>query len=117
MQPEPSPPRQADSFWCLLYRYIWPFHYFRDVTRGTRIQRQQNYRHNRAMRVHLPGFMAKWTILSMVWFSFGGVLSRTTDLTLPAAGCFVTATGSLILVMLLAVSWVWLERFPELYDQ
>ena len=39
-----------EPFWRLLYLYFWPFAYFRDVTRGRRMERQQNYRHNRAMR-------------------------------------------------------------------
>ncbi|MFZ5511686.1 MAG: hypothetical protein ACOZCP_16700 [Pseudomonadota bacterium] len=116
MHHQPSAPAAGDSLWSLLYRFFWPFQYFRDVTRGTRLERQQNYRYNRAMRIYLPGFMLKWSFLTGLWFGFGGLLDRMMDLTVPAAGCFVTAGGSFVVVVLLGVSWVWLERFPELFD-
>lgn len=108
----PSPP--ADGLLRLMYRYFWPFQYFRDVTRGSPVERQQNYRHNRAMRVYLPGFICKWSVATACWFCFGGVFHRGMDLILPAACCFVTGSGSLVIVVMLAVAWLWLERFPEL---
>ena len=51
--------RSGEPLWRLAYRFLWPFQYFRDVTRGSSLERQQNYRHNRAMRVYLPGFIMK----------------------------------------------------------
>jgi hypothetical protein len=112
---ERTQPRFEESLWRLFYRYLWPFQYFRDVTRGSTLERQQNYRHNRAMRIHLPGFMLKWLLLTGAWFASGGLLEQLTELVVPAACCFVTGTWTLLMVVLLATAWMWLERFPELY--
>jgi hypothetical protein len=52
-----------DSFAHLLYLYLWPFWLFRDANRGNLVERAAAYRHNRAQRIHLPGYALKWTIL------------------------------------------------------
>lgn len=98
----------------LLYRYLWPFQYFRDVTRGSKMERQMNYRYNRDMRRYLPGFMLKWLLLTALWYSAGGFMDLA-GAVVPAAACFILATWALIVVVVLGVDWLWLERFPELY--
>lgn len=47
----------------LLYLYLWPFWMFRDVNVGTQLERAAAYRHNREKRVHLPGYLCRWSIL------------------------------------------------------
>ena len=104
-----------EPFWHLLYRYFWPFPYFRDVTRGLRMERQQNYRHNRAMRAYLPGFVFKWVVLTALCF-FGGVALGSVPAPLAVTAClFVTGSWTLVVSVLLITAWCWLERFPELY--
>lgn len=105
----------AEPFWYLLYRYFWPFRYFRDVTVGSKMERQQNYRYNRAMRIHLPGFICKWSFLTALWFGVGSAFDRMAGLVLPAAWCFMTGSWTLVVAVLLTVAWLWLERFPELF--
>lgn len=105
----------VEPLWHVCYQYLWPFHCFRDVTRGTILERQQNYRHNRGMRVFLPGFAAKWLILTAVWFCCGAVLDQGTDWTVLPTGCYVAASLALIVAVKVAVAWIWLERFPELF--
>lgn len=114
MAPRTTGLEAAPSFQRLLYRYLWPFQHFRDVTRGDRLERQQNYRHNRAMRRYLPGFMAKWAFLTALWFSAGGAMEQL-GVALLAADCFIVATWTLLMVVLLGVDWLWLDRFPELF--
>jgi len=104
----------VEPIWRLCYRYLWPFQYFRDVTRGSRMECQQNYRYNRSMRAYLLGFAAKWSVLTLLWVAAGGFLDQAAQLVIPAACCFMTATWTLSVVVLLMVSWIWLERFPEL---
>lgn len=106
---------RADAWWRPWYRFLWPFQYFRDVTRGSQLERALNYRHNRAMRVYLPGFIFKWSTLTMVWFLFGSVSEQTLQLMVPAACFFVTGACSMTVVLKLVVAWFWLGRFPELY--
>ena len=103
-----------ESFWHLAYRFIWPFLYFRDVTIGDRTQREQSYRHNRAMRLYLPAFMLKWAVLTGIMYSAGGALGRM-GADIPAAGFFVVGCWTLIMVVLLVIDWFWLGRFRDLF--
>jgi hypothetical protein len=105
-----------ESLCHIWFRFFWPFRYFRDVTRGSLIERQLNYRHNREMRVFLPGFVLKWILLTGLWFAFGGLFDQLAGLVIPAACCFMTGSWTFIVSLLLVTSWAWLERFPELYD-
>ncbi|MBL8473537.1 MAG: hypothetical protein KF778_08335 [Rhodocyclaceae bacterium] len=105
----------STSFGRLLFRFLWPFQYFRDCSRGSKIERVQNYRHNRAMRIYLPGFIAKWSALTVASFGAGGVFEGALQLILPATACFLTGTWTLLVSVVLAVAYLWLERFPELY--
>lgn len=108
--PEGSGTPEA-SFWRLLYQYLWPFLYFRDVTRGQKMERQQNYRYNRSQRILLPGFAFKWGLMTAMLFALG-VVPAPVVLT----ACFyVTGTWTLVVCLLIVTSWCWLERFPELY--
>jgi hypothetical protein len=107
--------RSSEPLWRLCYRFLWPFQYFRDVTCGSTLERQLNYRHNRAMRVFLPGFVVKWSALTALWFACGGFFDHGLELVVPAACCYMTATWALIVVVKLTAAWMWLERFPELF--
>lgn len=107
-------PASGEPLWHLLYRHFWPFAYFRDVSRGSLLERQQNYRYNRRMGSCLPGFMLKWAVLTLLFFLLGIACEELLEFMLPAACCFVTSTWTLVIVVQLAVAWVWLRRFPEL---
>ena len=105
----------VEPLWRLLYQYFWPFPYFRDVTRGLRMERQQNYRHNRAMRVYLPGFVFKWVMLTVGCFASGTALSAVPAPVALTACFYVTGSWTLVVSLMLLTAWCWLERFPELY--
>ena len=44
----------------VLFRFVWPFWLFKDASRGDRMTRAAAYRHNRSMRIYLPGYLMKW---------------------------------------------------------
>ena len=46
----------------LLFRFLWPFWLFQDASRGDRFARAAAYRHNRNMRIYLPGYLMKWVL-------------------------------------------------------
>ena len=48
----------------VLFRFLWPFWLFHDASRGDRYARAAAYRHNRDMRVHLPGYRLRWLLVS-----------------------------------------------------
>lgn len=105
----------AEPFLLLLYRYFWPFAYFRDVSRGKRLERQLNYRYNRAMRVHLPGFAFKWVFLAALCFSAGIAVAGQAALVLLTAFLFATGVSALTVSLVALTAWCWLSRFPELF--
>src|SRR5688500_15109793 len=53
-------------FTLVLFRYLWPFWLFRDASSGDRYARAAAYRHNRDMRVYLPGYLMKWMLSSSI---------------------------------------------------
>jgi hypothetical protein len=54
----------------VLFRYVWPFWLFKDAARGDRYARAAAYRHNRDMRIHLPGYLMRWALVSAATFGF-----------------------------------------------
>lgn len=112
---EPKTETRPEPLWRLLYRYLWPFQYFRDVNLGTRLERQQNYRHNRAMRCYLPGFAAKWGLLSTLLFGLGATCDGLQAGVLPVAFLYIVGTWALTVMLLVTTAWAWLSRFPEHY--
>ena len=105
----------AEPLWRTIYRFLWPFPYFRDVTSGKKLERQQNYRHNRAMRVYLPGFAFKWALLTVLCFGLGMVLGNWAAPLILRACLFVTGSWTLVVSLLMLTAWCWLTRFKELY--
>lgn len=105
----------SEPLWQLLYRFFWPFVYFRDVTHGQCMERQQNYRHNRAMRIYLPGFAFKWALLTALCFGVGAALGKCAAPAALTACFFVAGSWTLLVSLLMLTAWGWLERFPELY--
>lgn len=73
------------------------------------MERQQNYRHNRSMRVLLPGFALKWGVLTAMCFSLGGIPAPV----VLTACFFVTGTWTLVVCLLIITSWCWLETLPR----
>ena len=67
----------------VLYRYVWPFWLLKDATRGDRYARAAAYRHNRDMRVHLPGYLMRWLLVSALTLA---VASGFSSLSTPRAG-------------------------------
>jgi hypothetical protein len=67
----------------VVYRYVWPFWLFKDATRGDRYARAAAYRHNRNMRVHLPGYLMRWLLVSAMTLA---VASGFGSLSVPRAG-------------------------------
>lgn len=53
----------------VLFRYLWPFWLFKDASRGDRLARAAAYRHNRSMRIYLPGYLMKWMFNCVATFA------------------------------------------------
>jgi len=46
----------------VLFRFLWPFWLLKDASYGDRLTRAAAYRHNRSMRIYLPGYLVKWLV-------------------------------------------------------
>jgi len=49
-------------FSLVLFRFLWPFWLFQDASTGDRYARAAAYRHNRDMRIYLPGYLMRWLL-------------------------------------------------------
>jgi hypothetical protein len=101
----------------VLFRFLWPFWLFQDATRGDRYARAAAYRHNRDMRVYLPGYLMKWLLscafafaLASGFDSLAHLIGGTNVLSLIAAA-FATAFACGVCVMFVtAYVYLYLAR-------
>jgi len=105
-------------FSLVLFRFLWPFWLFRDASRGDRMARAAAYRHNRDMRVYLPGYLMKWFLSSTFVLGLtSGIdsLARSftptpTILTLATAACAIAFACSLCVLLVTAYIYLYLSR-------
>jgi len=103
-------------FFQVLCRYLWPFWLFKDASRGDRWVRAAAYRHNREMRVYLPGYLLKWVLNCALAFAvtsgFDSLSSaHTLDIfTLLAAGSGVVFACGVCVLFVTAYIYVYLGR-------
>ncbi len=105
-------------FSIVLFRFLWPFWLFSDASRGDQVARAAAYRHNRDMRVYLPGYLMKWLLSSTFVLALtSGVdsLARSatplaTVLTLVSAACAVVFACSVCVLFVTAYIYLYLSR-------
>jgi hypothetical protein len=106
------------AFSRLLFRYLWPFWLFQDATCGDRYARAAAYRHNRGMRIYLPGYLLKWTVSSVVALAVTDRLAAAARhfsdnlnvFSLMAAGTGVLFAGGVCVTFLTAYIYCYLSR-------
>ena len=101
----------------LLFRYLWPFWLFKDATRGDRMTRAAAYRHNRSMRIYLPGYMVRWVFGSALAFALVQAFSKGTSeaaswdvFTLLSVMSAIAFVCSLCVLLLTGYIYLYLER-------
>jgi hypothetical protein len=99
----------------VLFRYFWPFWLFRDASRGDRYARAAAYRHNRDMRVYLPGYLMRWTFGSALALAstaaFGSMSGNGIDAyALAAAGGGVLFACSVCVLFVTSYIYLYLSR-------
>lgn len=118
----PHSRRDEPPLSLLLFRYLWPFWLFEDASRGDLLARAAAYRHNRSMRVHLPGYLQRWAygaLTALAAASAFGSLSNTEAATAPpsldifaiiAAGWGIVFACSLCVLLVMAYIYLYLEH-------
>lgn len=102
----------------LLFRYLWPFWLFQDASRGDRVARDAAYRHNRGMRIYLPGYLMKWLVSTSLTLAVAQGLESLSSRTngapdvflLMAAGAVVVFVGGLCIMAITAYIYLYLSR-------
>lgn len=115
--PATAPEAGERSLALLLFLVMWPFWLFQDASRGDRLARAAAYRHNRAMRVHLPGYILRWTVGSGLVFglmaaveSLAGVGAPSTLLMLLAVALGIVFAGCLCVLLVTGYLYLYLSR-------
>jgi hypothetical protein len=90
----------------VLFRYVWPFWLFKDATRGDRYARAAAYRHNRDMRIHLPGYLLRWLLVSTATFA----VASASGSPLLAAGWGIAFACCLCVLFVTSYIYLYLSR-------
>jgi hypothetical protein len=91
----------------VLFRYMWPFWLFKDATRGDRYARAAAYRHNRDMRIHLPGYLMRLFLVSAATLA---VASGLGSLPVLAAGLGIAFACCLCVLFVTSYIYLYLSR-------
>jgi hypothetical protein len=100
----------------VLFRYLWPFWLFQDASRGDRYARAAAYRHNRDMRVHLPGYLMRWMLSSVLALAVAAAFGSASTagaldvFTLMAAGSGLVFACSVSVLFVTAYIYAYLSR-------
>lgn len=96
----------------VMFRYLWPFWLFKDASRGDRLARAAAYRHNRSMRIYLPGYLMKWMFNCVAAFAitagFGSLSAAqaATEANMPDVFAIIAAGWGIIFACSLCVLFV-----------
>jgi hypothetical protein len=101
----------------VLFRFLWPFWLFRDASRGDRYARAAAYRHNRDMRVYLPGYLMKWLLSCALIFALASgfdllarILGGAQLLSLIAAAFAMAFACGICVLFVTAYIYLYLSR-------
>lgn len=113
MTPSPAPARPPSalsrSAW---YRYLFCDWMFRDVRRGTLIERAAAWRHNREQAKWLATYMRRWLVLGALLHLLGALVEAVAMSPLASAFFFVPGAISVSVNAVLGAAWVALKTFP-----
>lgn len=100
------------AFRTLLYRYFFFGWLFKDVNRGSPLERSAAWRHNRAQARWLPTYMRRWLWCGIVLYGLGGLA----EMLLSAPGLsvlfYVPSALSVPINAVLGAAWVGLKVLP-----
>jgi len=105
-------------FSLVLFRFLWPFWLLKDASSGDRLTRAAAYRHNRDMRIYLPGYLVRWMVscLATLGMTMGlGALANHTSgetgiLNVLAAGSGMAFACGVCVWIVTAYIYIFLSR-------
>lgn len=102
------------QFATLLYRYLFFDWLFADLTKTRNLfERRSAWQHNRSMRIHLPIYLRRWSVLTVFAFGLGCLFEQMLKAGLMAACFFTWSCVALTITLITSVLWVFLCN-PEM---
>lgn len=96
-------------FATLLYRYFFFGWLFRDVSRGSLLERSAAWRHNRDQARWLPTYLRRWLCCGALFYAFGGFVEVALGAPLLSACFYVPSALSVPINAVIAVAWLGLR--------
>ena len=111
-----------ESLSFLLYLYIWPFWMFKDVSKGNLLEQAAAYRYNREQRVHLPGYIARWSLFCLMGLMTVSALEALAHAGMLVSGVAVLLAGfsgvfaswAFVVALQITVAYIFLCRWHHL---
>lgn len=95
---------------ALLYRYFFFDWLFRDVSRGSLLERAAAWRTNREMRRYLPVYLRRWSVIFLAGYGLGVLFEKGFELVYAAACCYSSSCISASVIFIIVFSWIALSR-------
>jgi hypothetical protein len=114
-QEDTAPSEGAEiQFATLLYRYLFFDWLFADMTKAKNLlERHSAWQHNRSMRIHLPVYLRRWSVLTVLAFGLGCLVEQMLKAGVMAACFFTWSCVALTITLVTSVVWVFLYN-PEM---
>jgi hypothetical protein len=93
----------------LLYRYFFFEWLFRDVSRGSFLERAAALRFNRQMRRCLPIYLRRWIVLVVSSYALGALFENALSLSHAATVFYCVSCASFAMSMLIVRLWLGLR--------
>jgi len=109
LRQRPKSPLSSESLGVLLYRYFFFEWLFRDVNRGSALERAEAWRFNRRIRRYLPVYLRRWTVLVVCSYAAGALLESSFSLGHAATLFYCVSCVSFAMTMLIVRAWLSLK--------
>jgi hypothetical protein len=99
------------GFSHLLYRFLFFDWLFVDMTKAKDLfERHAAWQHNKRMRRHLPTYLRRWSVISVLDFGLGWLFEQILNTSLVAAWFFTWFCVMLAGLVVISVLWLFLSR-------
>lgn len=100
------------AFRTLLYRYFFFGWLFRDVNRGTLLERAAAWRHNQSQARWLVTYMRRWLVWGVLFYALGWLVEL--GLQSPAVSALFYIPGALSVPVnaVIGAAWIGLKALP-----
>lgn len=100
------------AFRTLLYRYFFFGWLFRDVTRGSLLERAAAWRHNQSQAHWLVTYMRRWFWCGLMLYCLGVFVESLLSAPLLSAFFYVPGALSVPVNAVIGVAWLGLKALP-----